>query len=154
MAAVDSTHKKDDEYITLQDILENFEGSYLKLGFKNGSGFVWCDKINKYTFDILNNISISEYEDLKSEYKRLEYTIQHTLDTSEKTQLEKQLKKLNKRIDKFKLYTERQVVDFYKSDNPLEDDEVYNNCYIAIIDGNKKCLYWTVKEYQKRWDKC
>lgn len=130
----------DDEYITLQDILENFKGSYLKVGFKNGSGYIWCDKINKYSFDTINGIAISKYEELKGQCTDDNFINQKD--------------KMKNKLDNYKLYTELQVLDFYRSDNPLEDDDVYNNCYIALLEGDVKGQYWTVKEYQKRWDKC
>lgn len=140
---------KDDEYVTLQDILENFESSYLKLGFKNGSGFIFADRINPHTLDIINNISMNEYNSLTSDCEQLKEQLSVEYDIKEQKKIKRKIKQIERTLKDYKLYTERQVLDFYKSDNPCEDEQVYRNCYIALIDGNKKCEYWTVKEYQK-----
>ena len=160
---------------TLSDVVESLKGKTIKLGTKNGSGFIFCSKV-KDNFKLemsakhashnvglkrlksgienrLNNLDKIYEEKFNERLKNLKRkdkkTIKKIKASLEQSKQEEKVK-LPKLIKEYDYcistpFLQRPIVDKY-ADILKEEKGVV----IVIIKGYERGGYWTVEEYQKR----
>ena len=154
---------------TLREILPEYMGQHVRIGFNKGSGFIFCKKVSEYTEQEIDNLQkgFLAYAQVQlqlsaKDYKWMcgitedEYVItakKHHSVKSEKSlrryykykkkSLQNTISKLSKLIRKTDIYLSSKFLKSYKSDDPTDPNDVT----IILLEGNIKGDYWDEYEY-------
>lgn len=164
---------------TLSDVIEKLKGKTVKIGTRNGSGFIFCDKVD----DNFKRIMIVKHHSYNNRTRRLLNGVEDRLSNLDKIYEDKLEERLNtlkkikknfttKKIEKIKKELKekkaREKELLPKQINELQyciatgfmgrpvidkyDDilKEEKGVVIVIIKGCERGGYWTVEEYKKR----
>lgn len=163
----------DENSITCKDILAKYYNTHLRIGFRDGTGFIWCNLCSPYSIDeirheqnvlrdqlkISYDNAVSSLETLKKGgYATFAYKMQkaylHIKEDQIKRRWKLALSRGAKAIKnaKAKLDIASKDDDFILNSKVIttylsEDPEEYPGTTIILLDGNFMGKYWNESEY-------
>lgn len=139
----------------LGDLLEKYKGKYIKIGARKGTGFIYCDKCTSKTFDELRMISDRDLIDYKNTIERKKYALAGSkLTNIERRTAKNVLNETQEKLNNYIKILDRDVVDVYKA---VDCPDIYKpmiDIVAIIIEGSEPGKYWTLNEYQNRFNIC
>lgn len=161
--------------MNMREVLPNYVGKHVKIGFNKGSGFIFCGLVDEDILDEITDLQNVYYEKNQIYYdrskinlkwlenmgeelyvvKKLEYNKKYMRTRNEKhirreykrrmTSLKNTCEKLEKNLNTPDIYLNSKFVKEYNSDDPTCKGTV-----IIIFDGDVSGDYWFEEEYYGR----
>ncbi len=142
--------------MTVEETLKKYEGRNVKIGAKNGSGFIYCGVVRDGLYDWLKTKTEAQLERIDQlrgmwEYRlkdpegyMLELGVYYPDDAQRHNIMgyaERQFRKYDKMLKNFKNINSSEVLEEYKSILPEE-----RGTMIIIFDGVARGTFWTIEE--------
>lgn len=139
----------------LIDILGNYEGKYIKIGARKGTGFIYCDKCTSKTFEELQQMSDRDLIEMKNIIERKKFALNGSrLTNIERRTAKNVLNETQEKINNYKKILDREIVEIYKTIDCRDMHQPMIDIVAFIIEGSEVGKYWTLHEYQSRFDVC
>jgi glycyl-tRNA synthetase beta subunit len=134
--------------MTLREMLENYKGGIIKIGAKNGSSWMYCDRCTDRTFEILELMSEKMVKELTATIKRKQ-KILRSLNTTrtEKIVAKRVIEDCEQQLNEYKALLDREVVETYATVDCSSIHEPMIDIRAIIVEGREVGKFWTLSEY-------
>lgn len=134
----------------LREILKNYKGQIIKIGAKNGTSWMYCDRCTDRTFEILELMSEKIVKELTATIKR-KHKILRSLNTTrtEKIVAKRVIEDCEQQLNEFKTLLDRDVVETYRTVDCPSIREPMIDVIGIIVTGAEVGRFWTLAEYER-----
>jgi glycyl-tRNA synthetase beta subunit len=132
----------------LREMLKNYKGQIIKIGAKNGSSWMYCDRCTDRTFEILELMSEKMVKELTATIKRKQ-KILRSLNTTrtEKIVAKRVIEDCEQQLNEYKALLDREVVETYATVDCSSIHEPMIDIRAIIVEGREVGKFWTLSEY-------
>lgn len=132
----------------LREILKNYKGQIIKIGAKNGTSWMYCDRCTDRTFEILELMSEKIVKELTATIKRKQ-KILRSLNTTrtEKIVAKRVIEDCEQQLNEYKALLDRDVVETYHTVDCPSIHAPMIDIRAIIVEGREVGKFWTLSEY-------
>ena len=134
--------------MTLREMLENYKGIIIKIGAKDGSSWMYCDRCSDRTIQILDRMSDEIELELKNTIEKKTFALAGTRLTQIERRVAKSvLEDAQSRLADYTRLLDREVVETYATVDCPSIHESMIDIRAIIVEGREVGKFWTLSEY-------